>query len=651
MKEVKEKKNKNANELIPELIIKINKYSSKIKDRVKVDSIFREFDSYAHSNFQNFIKMSEQRYKSVKSGNSIQNILSKQKQEANILSNKILTNNLYIDNDIEKENRKLFKKINKKENQELYKIRRKIIEKTKNLSSNDSKKIKPNKNLGEKSIQNSPNKIFKFDWMRKSKYKSDIHNSLNNTMKDTNIINQINEDKENKYYYEKKEFIDNLVEKDKKNLNNNICYYKEYLKDLEKMKVENISKLINSGNNLGHNYSFQLKDIKLLSYQEEKKEEKKLLKKENGEIDLVKLLRYTKRGNRKFFQNNLKVRKKERLNSFNKKYKKKSKSSFSSAINIRRNYIEKICGKDEGKESKNNVNYLMNSTSSTTFTKFKNTLKTVKNEAEMIRVLDKTFNIKKHTMEGFFKRNALPRLEDYEKMFKTKNFFINNNKKNKKNKKTENNKNNNSSNLNQNLNNQKVNKEIFEDFQRTYYNKKIKWEKEDKQKERIKERDKALIEDVKIYLKEIKQIKRKPQLYSDPYSKKDELINNRIKLFTRSLSEPFYSQKKLQSKIDDFNNYIELKEYEKKINDKKSAKYLKVEEKQKKGKHEKLMEKMKEQLEIDNSDEEDKKFNYKFISSLKLCKKEEKNQPYKDYKESFEIIKEKKRKGEYDDYY
>ena len=59
--------------------------------------------------------------------------------------------------------------------------------------------------------------------------------------------------------------------------------------------------------------------------------------------------------------------------------------------------------------------------------------------------------------------------------------------------------------------------------------------------------------------------KRTPHLFIDPYSKRDDIINDRIKLFTRSLSGPFYSQKRMQSRIDDFNNYIEQKEIEKKI--------------------------------------------------------------------------------------
>ena len=74
--------------------------------------------------------MSEKRYKGVKSGNCIKNILSNQKRERDELSNKILSNNLYLDNNIEKESKKLFKKVKNKENKELYQIRRNIIEKT-----------------------------------------------------------------------------------------------------------------------------------------------------------------------------------------------------------------------------------------------------------------------------------------------------------------------------------------------------------------------------------------------------------------------------------------------------------------------------------------------------------------------------------------
>ena len=102
-KKILKKKEKSANDLIPELILKIDKYSSKLKERLRIYSMFQEFDNYAHMNLQNFIKMSERRYQSIKSGNNLKNILKKQKKDYDELSTKILSNNLYNDENIETE--------------------------------------------------------------------------------------------------------------------------------------------------------------------------------------------------------------------------------------------------------------------------------------------------------------------------------------------------------------------------------------------------------------------------------------------------------------------------------------------------------------------------------------------------------------------
>ena len=663
------KENKNTNELIPELIVKINKYSSKLKDRVKIDSIFREFDSYAHSNFQNFIKMSEQRYKSVKSGNNLKNVLLKQQQESKDLSNKILTNNLYLDNDIEKESKKLFKKINKKENKELYQIRHNIIDKTKSITRQEVKKRQ--KYIKDYYKREGKNKKFNHtnykdieNYELDRTYKPRFKNISKNVLAANKIFkrNESTEGKEKEDFITKKAFFDNLVNKDHQNINNNISDYKEYLKDIEKTKDNSINRIINSGNNFGHNYSFKFNDIKLLTYKEEKKEDTKINKKENPEIDIVKLMRYTKRGNKKWFQNNLKQRSINRLNSFKNKFKKK-RTIFksSSAINIRgkKNLLNKNKNEEEynkqNENSNNDIN-MMGATTSTAFSNFRNTIKTVKNEAEMIKYINENFDKKRNTMEGFFKRNALPKIEEYDIMIVTRNNFrkVKNNKNNDlKDENVINNKNNLNGNNKHNIQDKLVNMEIFEDFQKTYNEKKIKWKEEDIEKERIKQKEKELIEETKKYLKEIKQVKRKPHLYVDPYSKRDELINNRIKLFTRSLSSPFYSQKRLQSKINDFNNYIELKEIEKKKNDEIFSKTLKEEEKKRReeGEEYKLMAKIRRNLAKDNSDRSDIgdiRLNYKFISTLKMCKNEDKDQPYKDYKEIIEIIKDKKKDGEYD---
>ena len=126
-----------ANDLIPQLLEKFTYYTDKFKDRIKVDSIFSEFNDTARIELNKFIKMSQTRYKGVKSGNNLENMLLYQKPKFNKLTNNILSDIFYNTNEIEAENKKLLKKPNKKNNQELIDIRNQIILKTKDFSKNE----------------------------------------------------------------------------------------------------------------------------------------------------------------------------------------------------------------------------------------------------------------------------------------------------------------------------------------------------------------------------------------------------------------------------------------------------------------------------------------------------------------------------------
>ena len=53
-------------EFVPDLINNENKYSTKLKDRVKVNEIFNEIDISANNNLKKFIQMSHKRYKNIK---------------------------------------------------------------------------------------------------------------------------------------------------------------------------------------------------------------------------------------------------------------------------------------------------------------------------------------------------------------------------------------------------------------------------------------------------------------------------------------------------------------------------------------------------------------------------------------------------------
>ena len=131
-----------TNILVPRLLDKTNIYANNLKNRIKIDGIFSEFDDNANVNFKKFIKLSEKRYKSVKSGTHLNNIIENQEQEIKELSNNILANKFYNNNEIEKESKKLLRKMGKKENQDLFEIRKDIISKTNSLTKNEIKKSK-----------------------------------------------------------------------------------------------------------------------------------------------------------------------------------------------------------------------------------------------------------------------------------------------------------------------------------------------------------------------------------------------------------------------------------------------------------------------------------------------------------------------------
>ena len=705
-KKILKKKEKSANVLIPELILKIDKYSSKLKERLRIYSMFQEFDNYAHMNLQNFIKMSERRYQSIKSGNNLKNILKKQKKDYDELSTKILSNNLYNDENIETEEKKLYKKINNKDNKELYQIRHDIIEKTKDLTkkeleerkrylissqksrNNLKKKIKEksdnqysnnnnNQNSFEsynktKSLKKSNN--FSFNKTFGTKFNKGFNgenlkkeNAVNKNMSRTISMNKLNQEKE--FLKIKKEYFDNLFQKDNQSINENFTDYKQFLNDIKSSKASNLSQIINDGNKLGHTYSFNFNDIKLLSFQEEKEEVKKTIKKENPEINIGKLVKYTKRGNRKWFLNKIKENSRKRQDLFKSNLKHKKiennilgRNKYNSALNpeIKENInaqdktsTNKNFYEIEDKEKEFSTLDSMGITSSTTFSNFRNTIKTVKNEAKMIQNIGMNFINKRKTMEGFFKRFNLPEIKEYGQSTEEINNFINSQNNNNRGENQE--KNNplskKSIKLNQklgqkNTKNKFISPKIFADLQRTYNAKKKIWAKEDLNKENIKKEKIAHIESTKKFLEELETFKRKPQLYLDPYSTRDNLVNDRIKLFTRSLSGPFFSQKKIEKRLQDFNNYIEQKEREKKIIDKKNIEPFKENGQLSKDNSE-IQNKPYFEKESTSRDD-DIKFDYKFISSLSVKKKIDKNKSYKDYKEFWDIVKYKQKAGQYD---
>ena len=640
-----------TNVLVPKLLDKINNYAQKLKNRVKIDTIFNEFDENANENFKKFIEMSGIRYKSVKSGNSLQNILKNQKAEYTELSNQILNNQFYNNNEIEAESKKLLKKMSTKENKDLYKLRKEILFKSKDFTKSEIRnREKYYHNALIKRKIKGRNKSYKTlsrkDLTHKLNHMEITNNSsVPNMPKISSKKNNFNFHKEE--LLEKKKYFDDLMEKDYKNFNDNILDYKNYLKDVENTHKEGDPlKLNNNKDNYGHTYNFSPDNIKLLTYKEEEITDNKPKKKQEPQIDIMKLMRYTKRGNKKWFEQELKFKSKIRTEYMSNKHEKlgKSRSLFNSGF-TQENFYHKEKGKETIPTDENSI------THTTNFTNFKNTIKTVRNEADKTRYINENFDKKKTTLEGFFKKYNLPKLEDYDNMIKYSTIYYENKTHNNDAKKNYGIKNSNEMGNDYDKNKYLAQKEIFNMFSDTYHKKKELWEEEDEKRDLLKKKNEEDEEEIKNYLKEIKNIGRKPNLFVDPYSNRDGNINKLIKVFNKTLTGGFYSKKKMESKIDEFNNRLEIREKEKKLHEELMNKKLCEEEKKKREEdvEYQVLEKMKKNLDSDNNNEESKEnenidFNYKFFLSKDLVKNKSTIDPYQDYKEFFDIITEKKKK-------
>ena len=619
-----------TNILVPKLLDKTNLYANYLKNRIKIDGIFSEFDDSANINFKKFIKLSEQRYKSVKSGTHLNNILKNQKQEIKELSDYILTNKFYNNNEIEKESKKLLKKMGTKENLDLFELRKDIISKTNSLTRGEIKnREKLLKNALKK--RKRDNKILSY---LPKKQENKIKNNLSNLQRKMSIkyngkLININE------LSDKKLFFDDLMKNDFFNLNRNFQDYLAHLKDINLKEQGEIQKKKSNKEKYSYLKNFSPERIKFLSYREDDINSKIPKKREEPKIDIMKLMRYTKRGNKKWYKQE--IQKKGNKSSYKiNKQQPILKSVFDSTNTTMTNFYKNKT------EIETNKNY--NNTASNFFNNYKNTIKTVRNEADKANKMGQNFDRKIKTMEGFFKAKNLPKIEDYDNIINNTHYMVRNNlstdiivnslKKDK---------------FGYDRNSIDNQKEIFESFNTAYLNKKIIWEQEDRKRELIKKNNEAEIEKTKNFLKEIKRIGRKPNLYTDPYSIRDSNVNDLIQIFNGTLTEEFYSKKKMESKVNEFNNLLEEKQKEKKLEEEYMNQRLIEEEERRREKdiRYQILKKMKSNLQKVNKEEdkgENIDFNYKLFLSKGLVTNKIKIDPYLDYKEFFKIEKEKQEK-------
>ena len=662
----------NINDLVEELLGKTSVCGKNLHDRVKINGIFSEFDSYTHENFQKFIDMSQQRYKSIKSGNHLERKLLSQKNEYNDISSQILLNRFYNNNEIESESKKLLKKMNRRQNnKEISELRKYIIQKTKDFTK---KEVLKRERLASAAMARRHQEeldrlahritrrdlVYRPESMQKRQYSRENMPVVLN--EDVNTKNEIDE------YLEKKKFFDDLMENDCKNINENIADYKDFVKDIEKTHVEKDEDIVLPGSkkdNYGHTFTFLTDGIKMLSYKEEQIVDNKPKKVEEPKIDIIKLTRYTKRGNKKWFKEELKKKSAKRLSAIPSKSKALSKLRGNSSKRTNRTkdvidmkeHNQNVQKQNQVQEEQknNNINNLNNNANTNnekeenekvidysnfninkanSFTNFKNTIKTVKNEAEKAYFLNENFDKKKDSMDLLFNNKVLPNIEDYE-------YIIQKNMITKENKPKSINNEKNDLEDEENVNSKEnKNKELTRHHLDSFSKKKLTWTKEDFLREQSKKKDKDVLEETKKYLKEVKEVQKK--------ANKEQSINQCISIFNKYLNEhnDLYNKK---------NEVSQKKRIKKNVNKNLIELQNKKEEERKKKKEEErlnyleLFEKMRENLDKEDQDEEDIQLNFQYKLYKGFVKETNLGlNAYNDYLEMLNLAKERKIRGIYD---
>ena len=108
-----------TNSLIPSLISLFNDYNKNLKTRFKADSIFMSLDEKTNKTFNKFINMSNERFKLVKYGEKLNNVILNQKQSYSNIKRNIQNDLLYKTDYSNQEKKKLIKSVNSFKSKEI----------------------------------------------------------------------------------------------------------------------------------------------------------------------------------------------------------------------------------------------------------------------------------------------------------------------------------------------------------------------------------------------------------------------------------------------------------------------------------------------------------------------------------------------------
>jgi len=163
------------NEKIDKMVKCFEKYIGRMKDKLKISELLNSFQEKTKEDLFELIKLSNSRYKGVKTGNLIENILSEQMPKYKQIIDSTLKDDFYLTNEIHDEKKKFKKMNNKIYNSEIDKLRSQIKENSKLLNSQEN-----SNKLYEAAGEKYKNENFKF-FEHLNAIKSPIMEGINKT--------------------------------------------------------------------------------------------------------------------------------------------------------------------------------------------------------------------------------------------------------------------------------------------------------------------------------------------------------------------------------------------------------------------------------------------------------------------------------------
>ena len=390
MKEINDiKESKIINLLIPEAINQNNLLRKEIRQRIRLNKIFNEFESKASNEFSNFINKSNQRYNSLKNGHNLKNILINSKQSNINDAQKIMQDPFYKEFDLQREKEKM-----------------KIV-KTKDLNKNMSPlllKMKQPETINMKSVQ-----IQNFDQKDMFDYEYDINNKKHNSYKE--YINNIIQNKKsnNNYWSKKPTFISckkKMIKfkKDSFTLERDVNSVHRWFKREENL----INKSFNS-----YKHIFQTENNKDLSRKEIS----------NNKLNLPRLRLLNFKSQKDLNKSNL--NKDPNKNTINLNYL----LSFSDKSLYKSNTPKKEKENNELKYDSSMPLITDINNSSYKFNNYGNTLDIVINSAKKELDKEKDINNKRRKLEKIFGGENAPNIKFYDEILKRKSALIKNRRK------------------------------------------------------------------------------------------------------------------------------------------------------------------------------------------------------------------------------